>query len=115
VGGKERSSFGEASLVLMARLSLHRNRDGSGYLLDVQADILKSLSSRLVIPVLPLDQAPPPAGKLNPLVTVDGVVHSVVTQHMAAVSTKLLGDVAVSMEQRDTEIIGAIDLLISGV
>jgi len=99
----------------MARLDLHRNRDGSGYLLDVQADILRTLSSRIVIPVLSLDRAPPPAGRLNPLVTIEGMPHSVVTQYMAAVSLKLLGDVVLSLESRDTDITGAIDLLISGV
>ena len=99
----------------MARLDLHRNRDGIGYLLDVQADILRSLNSRLVIPVLPLEQAPPPAGKLNPLVTVEGIVHSVVTQHMAAVSIGLLGVVVGSFDGRDTEVTAAVDFLISGI
>ena len=99
----------------MARLDLHRNREGSFYLLDVQADILRGLSSRLVIPVLPLDQAPPIAGKLNPMVTIEGVRHSLVTQHMTAVSGKLLGEVVASLVNRDNEIAGAIDLLISGI
>lgn len=99
----------------MARLDLHRNRDGKGYLLDVQADILRALNSRLVIPVLPLDEAPPLAGKLNPLVVVEGAQHSIVTQHMAAVSAKLLGERVISLSSRDNEIIRAIDLLISGI
>lgn len=99
----------------MARLDLHRNRGGADYLLDVQADILRDFSSRLVIPVLPLADAPPVAGKLNPIVVIDGVQHSLVTQHMAAVPAKLLGDAVLSMASRDSEIIRAIDLLISGV
>lgn len=99
----------------MARLDVHRNRDGNGYLLDVQADILRPLNSRLVIPVLPLVEAPPLAGKLNPLVMIEGVQHSLVTQHMAAVSAKLLGEAVISMSKRDTEVTAAIDLLISGI
>jgi len=99
----------------MARLDLHRNQGGNGYLLDVQADILRDLKSRIVIPLLPLTEAPPPAGRLNPLVTVDGVIHSAVTQHMAAVSIGLLGEVVGSLAGRDTEVTGAIDLLISGI
>ncbi len=99
----------------MARLDLHRNRDGEGYLLDVQADILRGLNSRLVIPVIPLHRAPPLAGKLNPLVMVEDLQHSLVTQHMAAVSAKLLGDVVISLANRDNEVTRAIDLLISGI
>lgn len=99
----------------MARLDLHRNLERGGYLLDVQADIMRGLNSRMVIPVLALDQAPPPAGRLNPLLTVDGTPHSLVTQYMSAVSIKLLGDVVASFQNRDTEIIAAIDLLISGI
>ncbi len=99
----------------MAHLDLHINRASKGYLLDVQADILRGLGSRLVIPVLPLAEAPPLAGRLNPVVTVEGVEHSLVTQHMAAVSAKLLGEVVTSLASRDIEITGAIDLLISGI
>jgi len=99
----------------MARLDLHHNRGGDGYLLDIQADIMRGLSSRIVIPVLALDKAPPPAGKLNPLVTLEGQVHSAVTQYMTAVPEKLLGDIVASLESRATEITNAIDLLLSGI
>jgi len=99
----------------MARLDLHRNRDGNGYLLDIQADILRSFNSRIVIPVLSLELAPPPAGRLNPLITIEGTVHSAVTQHMAAVSAGLLGEVVGSFASRDIEVTAAIDLLISGI
>jgi len=99
----------------MARMDLHRNLGGNGYLLDIQADLLRSFNSRVVLPVLSLYQAPPLAGRLNPLVVIDGAEHSVVTQHMAAVSIRLLGETVMSMASRETEITGAIDLLISGI
>jgi toxin CcdB len=99
----------------MARLDLHGNRADKGYLLDVQADILRALNSRLVIPVLPIAEAPPIAGRLNPLVMIEGMQHSVVAQHMAAVSSNLLGIVVASLADRDIEITGAIDLLIPGI
>ena len=84
-------------------------------MLDVQADILRGLDSRLVIPVLPLHGAPPLAGRLNPIVMVEDTQHSLVTQHMAAVPAKLLGDVVLSMADRDNDVTRAIDLLISGI
>jgi toxin CcdB len=99
----------------MAQFDLHRNRDGRGYLLDIQSNLLRGLTTRLVIPVLPLTEAPPPAGRLNPLVTIGAAPHSVVTQHLAAVPAAILGETIDNLGKRDTEITAALDLLISGI
>ncbi|MGX9573154.1 CcdB family protein [Mesorhizobium sp. f-mel] len=37
----------------MARYDFYRRAEGDGYLLDVQADLLKSLNTRVVIPLMP--------------------------------------------------------------
>ncbi|AWK85615.1 CcdB family protein [Azospirillum thermophilum] len=50
----------------MARFDVHRRLDGAGYLLDLQADILRDLNTRFVAPSLPLGEAPRPAAPLNP-------------------------------------------------
>lgn len=99
----------------MARLDLHRNLGGPGYLLDIQSEIMRRFSSRVVIPVLPFDQAPPPAGRLNPRISLQGIEHVLITQYMTAVSISDLGEVVMSLCDRDTEIVGAVDLLITGV
>lgn len=49
----------------MAQYDVFLNSDGSGYLLDVQSDLLDGLATRLVIPLLPASQAPKPATGLN--------------------------------------------------
>lgn len=46
----------------MARYDLHANPDGPGYLLDVQADLLAGLNTRIVVPLMPQDAAPEPGG-----------------------------------------------------
>lgn len=51
----------------MERFNVYRNPSGSGYLLNVQADFMDSFNTRVVIPLLPLDEAPKPAKTLNPL------------------------------------------------
>ena len=50
----------------MARFDVHANPSGPGYLLDCQADLLSHLTTRFVVPLLPLDAAPKPAARLNP-------------------------------------------------
>ena len=45
----------------MSRFSVYLNPEGVGYLVDVQANLLNHLNTRMVVPLLPADQAPMPA------------------------------------------------------
>jgi toxin CcdB len=56
----------------MAKFSVYPNLEGGGYLIDVQADLMRHLNTRMVIPLLPLDVAPKPAKTLNPLFDISG-------------------------------------------
>ncbi len=98
----------------MSRFDVFPNPDGEGYLLDVQADLLSHLNTRLAIPTLPLATAPKPARTLNPLLEVRGVLCSVVTQYMASVPAGLLKSPVLNAGQRHDEIVAAIDLLLQG-
>ncbi len=40
--------------------------DGAGYMLDVRADFLRGLNTRVVVPLLSPDVAPKPPRGLNP-------------------------------------------------
>ena len=62
-----------------------------GYLLDVQSDLLDSLNTVLVVPLMPLDIAPKPARRLNPIFEIAGRQYCMVTQYMAATPTRALG------------------------
>jgi toxin CcdB len=98
----------------MPRFSVYPNPDGVGYLLDVQADMLRHLNTRLVVPLMPLGKAPKPATRLNPLFVVDDTQHSMVTQYMAAVPTSVLKREIMNVMDRREDIVNAIDLLIQG-
>ena len=97
----------------MAQFDVHRL--GDGLVLDCQADLLDHLNSRFVVPLLPLDEAPKPAKRLNPIFEVDGKDYVMATQFAAAVQRKDLGKVVISLADRGLEITGAVDVLISGV
>ena len=60
----------------------------SSYVLDVQADLLQELGTRVVVPLLPPDRAPKPARGLNPAFDIDGQPHPMLTQFIAAVPAK---------------------------
>jgi toxin CcdB len=99
----------------MPRFDVHARRQGPGLLLDCQADLLAHLSTRLVVPLIPLAQAPKPAARLNPVFRVAGADLVMVTQYAAAVELQELGDVVGSLAAHDHEIVGALDLLITGI
>jgi len=100
----------------MARLDVHARRDGGpGYLLDVQADLLSALATRLVVPLLPLDRAPAPAARLNPVFDIAGDRHVMVTQFAAAVHLRELGDRVAILGDQHIPVTAALDLLITGV
>lgn len=98
----------------MARFDVFRNPDGPGFLLDVQANLLDHLNTRVVVPLLPLDSAPLPAKTLNPVFEVEGEPVSMVTQFLAAVPVQLLRSSVSSLEGRRLEITAALDLLLQG-
>lgn len=98
----------------MARLTVYRNPAGPGYLMDVQADVLSHLNTRMVVPLLPLDVAPMPAKTLNPLLEVEGATYSMVTQFMAAIPAKALKGAVMNAGDRHDEVVAAMDLLFQG-
>ncbi len=98
----------------MARFGVYRNPEGVGYLLDVQADLLGHLNTRVVVPLLPLAGAPKPATTLNPLFEIEGIPVSMVTQFMAAVPLALLRTPLLNLEGRRGEITAAVDFLFQG-
>jgi toxin CcdB len=98
----------------MARFAVYRHAGGNGYLLDVQANILEHLNTRVVVPLLPLAVAPKPAATLNPVFTINGESLVMATQFMAAVPGSLLKLPECSLESSRLEITAAMDLLFQG-
>jgi toxin CcdB len=87
---------------------------GAGYLLDVQADLLQDLNTRVVVPLLPPDVAPKPARSLNPAFEIDGQPYVMLTQFIAAVPAKELRKPLLSLEPRSDDIMRALDMLLIG-
>ena len=97
-------------------MAQHDVRSGAdGYLyVEVQAEILDQLNTRVVIPLMPLGVAPVPAGRLNPIIIVADVPLSLVTQYLAAVRTSTLGPVVGSVAHEQDRISLALDMLLKG-
>jgi toxin CcdB len=86
------------------------------YLLDLQADLLRDLATRIVAPLMPLARLRgKPISRLNPLVAVDGEPHVILFQELAAFPADELRNAVTSLRTRRGELIAAIDLLFTGI
>lgn len=98
----------------MARHDVYANKGGSGWLLDVQAEILQLLDTRIVVPLLPIGKAPMRASRLNPTFVIEKEEVSMVTQYLAAVQGSGLRDPIANLSANHREIIDAMDMLFIG-
>jgi toxin CcdB len=98
----------------MARFDLYSGvGGGKGYVVDVQADLLDSLATRVVIPLLPRDGAEA-IRDLNPVVRVDDEDYVVMTQELSAVPRFSLRRKCGSLADRRDELTRALDVLLIG-
>jgi toxin CcdB len=100
----------------MAQFDPYESPRGGDYplLLDVQAELLDRLATRVVVPLTQRDEHGPPVTRLNPTSMIGDVEYVLVFQEMAAVPASSLGHVVASLASRRTELVAAIDLLFTG-
>ena len=82
--------------------------------MDVQADLLDRLNTRVVVPLLPIDEAPMPAGSLNPVFEVKGEQVVMATQFLASIPRAILKEPAADLADRFVEIGNALDMVFQG-
>jgi len=96
----------------MARFDIFRV--GDALVLDVQADLLNDLPTRMVVPLLPKSEAPPAKKGLNPVFRIDQAEYVLATEFAASVEKSALGTWIGSLSHCDRDIVGALDLLFTG-
>ena len=107
--------------MVMAQFDVFRNIDALTceaypFFVDVQNDLLSSLKTRVVIPIVPFsyqDSLVPTS--LCPRVVIDDQSHMVLTQLIATISLSALEQYECSLFDSRDEIVAAMDCLITGV
>lgn len=97
----------------MAHYCVHRLSDGS-YVLDCQSELLDHLTTRFVVPLVPVDLAGTAMAVLNPRFEIDGAQYQMMTQFSGAISVRQLGKVAASLADHKYAILRALDMLMTG-
>ncbi len=101
----------------MAQFDVHKDRKGKVYplLLDVQADLLTHLDTRVVVPLaLKRTYRAKPMRILNPTVLVRNVEYVAVFQEIAAIAVSEVGEVVASVASQRSAVIAALDFLLTG-
>ena len=80
----------------------------------MQADLLDGLTTRTVVPLLSIDNAPPALNRLNPKFTLDGAIYIFVVQFIATVPTQLLKNPVGNLRGEADQITSAMDMLFQG-
>ena len=99
---------------MIARFNFFELEDEAGYLLDVQSDLLSSLNTRVVVPLIPRSSAPVSAQRLNPIFSIKDQELVMATQFMAAVPVRELRSPAGNLADWRGEISAALDMLFLG-
>jgi len=84
------------------------------YLLDVQAEILHNLPTRVVVPLLKSSSISKPIPVLNPVLTILDTEVIMSTPQMVGVHAGVLGAKVFSVKEKRDVIIAALDLLFTG-
>ena len=105
----------------MAQFDVYRNanpatRSRVPFLLDLQTDLLDSLATRVVVPLCkPEVIGGKAAERLNPQLEVEGRRLVMLTQELAGVPRKALGELAGNLASERGQIIAALDFVFTGI
>ena len=103
----------------MARFDVYENpnlasKAEAPYLLDVQADLLDNLATRVVVPLIKISAMGKTAKHLNPRFTINKEQLVMSTAELAGIPVSDLGEKSGTLKERQDEIIAALDFLLSG-
>ena len=99
----------------MRRFDYAGNDHGSGYLLNVQSELLNELNTIVVVPLVSLATVRNPIRRLNPVFDIADNQFVMRTQFMSAMPMREFGTVLGSLSHAHSEIMNALDVLFSGM
>jgi len=105
----------------MARFVVYENPNKATkktypYLLDIQSNLLDDLRTTVVIPMLPESAVAKKAiSELCPVFEINGKKFIALTQQLAGIDRNLLGKEVCNLAKHHTEIVSALDFIISGI
>ena len=85
------------------------------YLVDVQADLLDVLATRIVIPLHTMASMPKPAKHLNSILEINGEKCVLSTAELAGIPAAMLGKPVDNLKTYREDMIAALDFMFTGI
>jgi toxin CcdB len=98
----------------MARFDVYTFSGRAPLVVDVQADLLAHIGSRVIIPLLPCTSKGEAIPRLKPTVMIGGKEYQLATTDLVAVPAVRLGTCVGNLEDQRNMIVDAIDFLLQG-
>ncbi|NLR98600.1 hypothetical protein HGP17_17420 [Rhizobium sp. P38BS-XIX] len=98
----------------MARFHVYGLKQGRALALDLQSDLLERLSTRIMAPLLRVEDVSTPIARLNPQFTIAGETYTMATQLMAAIPLIEIGELVADLSSHGDQITAATDFLFQG-
>ena len=99
----------------MAKFDIYRSSSSSApYLLDLQDEIVDNLATRVVAPLVSVDEVHQQMKILNPVIVVNGEEYVLMSHLLAAIPASVLRDKISSASRQRDEIIASLDFLFTG-
>ncbi len=105
----------------MAQFAIYKNKNSQSneefpLLLDVQTNMLDSLQTTVVIPLKKLENNKDKVlTQLTPIFNIEGIDYLMLTPQLAGIQRKELGTAITDLEYARTEILNALDFLLTGI
>lgn len=105
----------------MAQFTIYQNKNSQSnkefpLLLDIQTNLLDSLETTVVVPLKKLESNKDKVfTQLTPILDIEGIHYLMLTPQLAGVHRKELGKVITDVEYARTEILNALDFLLTGI
>ncbi len=104
----------------MAQFDVYENLnsatcDNIPYLLDVQADLLDALATRVVVPLVLAEKMSGATKQFSPQFKIKGVVVVMSTGELAGLPLRTFGGKITSLKSKRDEIFAALDMLFTGI
>lgn len=98
----------------MARFHVYRLKIGNALAIDLQANLLDDLPSRVMVPLHPVQELSWSISRLNPRFSLEGEIYVMATQRIASIPTAELGKTIADLSDKSDIITGALDFLFQG-
>ncbi|AYG57698.1 CcdB family protein [Rhizobium jaguaris] len=98
----------------MARFHVYGLKQSQTLALDLQSNLLERLNTRMMVPLLPMDDVSASITRLNPRFAINDRPYIMMTQLIGAVSLTEIGDLIIDLSPHSDQITAATDFLFQG-